>query len=161
MNKIKSTAGYIWVAVSFCILSGLTVLSGMAYDKSLPVEKLNAFFGLKLSGGVNGGPVSFVFEKGTGEEKYRINVHEPVFEGIGNGFVQVTWEPVKGTLPAILNDDIDYNRDGVKDFSIKFDTRNVNATIEKYNPKVIGFDCMGYGVFDYKATRGIRVVIEK
>jgi hypothetical protein len=109
MKKIKLIAGICWAFAALILIVVLfPALNGLSASFSkLPFMKLNPRY--------TGGEVV----TRTVESACTLDIRKPVFTGFfkerKSGFVQVDW---RGTLPEIINDSIDYDHDGRKDFCI-------------------------------------------
>jgi hypothetical protein len=119
MKKIKLIAGISWAfAGMIAIILLFPSLTGLSVSFSkLPFMKLNPRY--------TGGEVTTMIA----ESACTLEIRKPVFNGFfgerNTGFVQVDW---RGTLPEILNDTIDYDKDGTSDFFI-----SVNRSESKSN----------------------------
>jgi hypothetical protein len=71
------------------------------------------------------------------EESCTLEIRKPVFNGFLNerntGFVQMDW---RGNISEMLNDTIDYNGDGKKDFCITVNTKESKTDLKPYNRNV-------------------------
>lgn len=74
---------------------------------------------------------------------YKTLIRETVSDALigerREGFFQVDWTH-RGLLPAVIEEDIDYDGDGSADFQIRLDTESEQAEIEAYNAAVLGMD---------------------
>jgi len=61
--------------------------------------------------------------------------------------------------PDIIREEIDYDRDGVPDFSISFDTVYNKADLTPYSSNVAAI--AEEGVMVYKDSRSVRVVLRR
>lgn len=151
MTKLKVATGYLWAVISIIILISMIGLSQM------PLEKLNQAFGIKVSARVTGGEVATTIQ----HDGYKTLIYRTVFDGVindrNNGFVQIEWEPDGGEVPAIISEQVDFNNDGTSDFAVRYDTSNIKASINKYNPKVTGIG----DIYEFKGIYGLRVTIKK
>jgi hypothetical protein len=120
MKKIKLIAGIFWaftglilIIILFPALTGLSV----SFSK-LPFMKLNP----RYTGGE-------VVTRNV-ESACTLEIRKPVFNGFfterKSGFVQIDW---RGTLPEIINDSIDYDNDGRKDFYISIDRKGSKSNL--------------------------------
>jgi hypothetical protein len=115
MKKVKIFAGIIWafagLIVIIVLFPGLNSLSGSV--SRLPFMKIHPRY--------TGGEVAYQVV----EKCCTLNIRKPVFNGFfsdrKSGFVQLDWH---GSLPEIINDTIDYDKDGVTDFSVMVDRKN-------------------------------------
>lgn len=118
-----------WALLGLLLMLGL--FPGMdkmsASVSRLPFMKINP----RYSGGMVMQSIS--------NENCTLNIRKPVFNGflkeLESGFVQLDWH---GNVPEIIKDSIDYDQDGIKDFSISIDRKNNQSKIEAYNRKVTG-----------------------
>lgn len=64
-------------------------------------------------------------------------IRKPVFDGLigerKNGFVQVDW---RGNIPEIIIDTLDFNFDGVPDFSVSINRKEIKTEFASLNPYV-------------------------
>jgi hypothetical protein len=129
MKKVKIFAGIIWAFIGLIMIialfPGLNSLSGSV--SGLPFMKIHPRY--------TGGEVAYQVVEGS----CTLNIRKPVFTGFfsdrKSGFVQLDW---RGTLPDVINDTVDYDTDGIKDFSVLIDRKNsktdlmtVNRLVEK------------------------------
>lgn len=153
MIRSKSFFGYLWASTAILAFVFFVGIS------QTPVEKLNSIFNIRVSSRITGGEISREIK----HENYNTVIHKPVFEGIfsdrKDGFVQIAWDSGNKALPTEINEEIDYDNDGKKDFSVKFDTVQNTASIEKFNPDVK--DINKEWIFSYKSKKGIRVGLRK
>lgn len=127
MKKIKIIAGISWaflgLVVILILFPGLNSFS-LSVSK-LPFMKLNP----RYSGGEIGKEIVI--------ESCTLNIRKPVFNGFlkesKSGFVQLDWH---GTVPEVINDTIDYDHDGGKDFCILVNRKEHKTILESLNPKV-------------------------
>jgi len=61
--------------------------------------------------------------------------------------------------PDIIREEIDYDRDGVPDFNISFDTVYNTADLTPYNSNVVTI--AEEGVMVYRDSRSVRVVLRR
>lgn len=131
MKKAKIIAGICWAVAGLLLIiilfPGLTSFSRSV--SKLPFMKLNARF--------TGGEIA----KQIVEDNCTLNIRKPVFNGFlkerNSGFVQIDWH---GTIPEMIHDSIDYDRDGNKDFIIFVDRKNSKTSLNPLNRNVNGVD---------------------
>lgn len=131
MKKIKIIAGICWAFAGLILIiilfPGLTSFSRSV--SKLPFMKLNARY--------TGGEIA----KQIVAENCTLNIRKPVFNGFlkerNSGFVQLDWH---GTIPELITDSVDYDRDGNKDFIIFVDRKNSKTALDPLNRKVKGVD---------------------
>jgi hypothetical protein len=129
MKIFKIIAGIIWAFLCLIMIillfPGLDSLSSSA--AKLPFMKINP----NLTGGDVG---QQMISRGC-----TIDIRKPVFDGLmkerKKGFVQVDW---RGNLPDKLTDTIDYNLDGIPDFSVIVDRKKSRTDLEPNSVKVTG-----------------------
>ena len=127
MKKVKIFAGIFWaftgLIVIIAMFPSLNSLSGSV--SRLPFMKLHPRY--------SGGEVAYQMV----EQSCTLNIRKPVFDGFFNdrksGFVQLDW---LGTLPEVINDTIDYDKDGIKDFSVLIDRKNSKTDLVSVNKMV-------------------------
>lgn len=131
MKKIKIIAGICWAFAGLILIiilfPGLTSFSRSV--SKLPFMKLNARY--------TGGEIA----KQIVADNCTLNIRKPVFNGFlkerNSGFVQLDWH---GTIPEVITDSVDYDRDGNKDFIIFVDRKNSKTALDPLNRKVKGVD---------------------
>ena len=129
MKKIKIIAGISWAFAGLILIiilfPGLTSFS-VSVSK-LPFMKLNPRY--------TGGEIAHQIIA----ENCTLNIRKPVFNGFlrerNSGFVQLDWH---GTIPEMINDSIDYDHDGKKDFCIFIDRKNSKTVLNPLSAKVKG-----------------------
>jgi hypothetical protein len=129
MKKIKIIAGITW---AFAGLILIIILFPGLNSYSVSVSKLPF---MKLNPRYTGGDIDHQVIA----ENCTLNIRKPVFNGFlrerNSGFVQLDWH---GTLPEKINDSIDYDRDGKKDFCIFIDRKNSKTVLAPLSMKVKG-----------------------
>jgi hypothetical protein len=128
MKNVRIIAGICWAIAGLILIiilfPGLNSFSSSV--SKLPFMKLNPRY--------TGGEVATRLIS----EKCTLDIRKPVFNGFlkerNSGFVQLDW---RGNLPGTINDSIDYDQDGVKDFNISVDMNN-STTILKPFSNVVG-----------------------
>jgi hypothetical protein len=131
MKKIKIIAGITWAFAGMILIiilfPGLNSFS--ASVSKLPFMKLNP----RYTGGEIDNQII--------AENCTLNIRKPVFNGFlrerNSGFVQLEWH---GTIPETINDSIDFDHDGKKDFCIFIDRKNSKTVLDPLNRKVKGVD---------------------
>jgi hypothetical protein len=127
MKKIKIFLGITWAFLCLILIlvlfPGLNSFSGSV--SKLPFMKLNARY--------SGGEVA----KQIVAASCTLDIRKPVFNGFfkdrKNGFVQLDW---RGTLPETMKDSVDYDNDGIRDFCITVNTKDMKSIVEPFNVKV-------------------------
>ena len=127
MKKIKIIAGISWAFIGLILI--IILFPGLN-SYSLSVSKLPF---MKLNPRYSGGEIA----KRIVADRCTLDIRKPVFNGFikvrNNGFVQMDW---RGTVPDIINDSIDYDQDGKKDFNILIDRKNSKTILYPFNSKV-------------------------
>lgn len=129
MKKIKTIAGISWAFAGLILIiilfPGLTSFS-VSVSK-LPFMKLNPRY--------TGGEIAHQIIA----ENCTLNIRKPVFNGLlrerNSGFVQLDWH---GIIPEMINDSIDYDHDGKKDFCVFIDRKNSKTVLAPLRSRVIG-----------------------
>jgi hypothetical protein len=127
MKRIKIVAGVCWAfAGLILILILFPGLNGFSNTVSrLPFMKLNPRY-------TGGEVVKQIFN-----ESCTLDIRKPVFNGLlkerHSGFVQIDW---RGTLPELINDSIDYDNDGKKDFCILINRKLSKTDLRSFNSNV-------------------------
>ena len=127
MKKLKIFLGITWAFLCLIMIlvlfPGLNSFSGSV--SKLPFMKLNPRY--------SGGEVAREIVTAS----CTLDIRKPVFNGFLSerikGFVQIDW---RGPLPEKINDTIDYNNDGVKDFELIVNTKESKSVIYPFNSKV-------------------------
>jgi hypothetical protein len=127
MKKVKIIAGITWafsgLILIIILFPGLNSFSVSA--SKLPFMKINPRY--------SGGEIA----KQIIVDKCTLDIRKPVFNGLfkerKTGFVQMDW---RGSLPGLINDSIDYDQDGKKDFSISVDRNNSKTILKPFSNKV-------------------------
>lgn len=122
LNKLLSAFAYTWAVICLFIIFAIFIKSETLVQLAikLPFMKVDPIY--------TGGDIARIYSK----DDLLIQVHEPVFEAfIGKpeaGFLQVEFKADStkedGNLPAMLEESIDYNGDGIDDFSVMINTEN-------------------------------------
>ncbi len=152
MAMLRSILAHAWAVLATpIVLATFVGLSFFSYSLTLGL-------GLEVSPRLTGGAVASEIP----HDGFRTVVRRPVFDGLfgqrATGFVQVEWLPVPGlSLPATLEDQIDYDGDGRADFGVEMDTAASRATIVPYSPRVTGID----HVYQFEQARVIRVALRR
>ena len=146
MRIVKKIIGYSLAFLAIPLV--LATFIGMDFWGS----RLAATTGVQVSPWYTGNDVSHTVNHGS----YELRVHRPVFDGLlresREGFVQIDWAPLE-SVPATVDEEIDWNADGVSDFSVSMDTRNKTAKLTPHTPDVTGLE----GPFKLKAGYSVRV----
>jgi len=127
MKRVKIVAGICWACAGLILILILFPgLNGFSNAVSrLPFMKLNPRF--------TGGEVV----KQIINESCTLDIRKPVFNGFlkerHSGFVQVDW---RGKIPELINDSIDYDGDGSKDFSILINRKLSKTDLKSFNSQV-------------------------
>ena len=129
MKKIKIIVGISWAFLGLILI--IILFPGLnSYSVSvskLPFMKLNPIY--------SGGEVAQQIIA----DKCTLDIRRPVFNGFikerSNGFVQMDW---RGNVPQLINDSIDYDQDGIKDFCILVDRNNKKTVLKPFNRNVKG-----------------------
>lgn len=172
-NIIKNTSGYLWMAASLAVAVALFSSIGTWQKRLIDAS------GIKVSPKYTGGEVIATIDHKT----YHTDVHRPVFDGpFGiekKGFIQIDWMENGGTaagsIPALIEESFDYDKDGRTDFTVTLDTVANKARLNAHNPDVLavldrstlaeltmkGYPDARYGVFTHKDGRSIRVLLKK
>ena len=129
MKKLSIIPAYIWAAACF-ILIPVTFIKNDAL-----AEKLARLPFMKIHPKYSGGDERMAYIK----NGLHVSVFEPVFSGIkgkgSDGFVQVKFAGTN-TMPATINEAIDYDLNGVPDFNVSVNTADGATTLEKLNNRV-------------------------
>jgi hypothetical protein len=152
MSKLKSLLAHTWVLLATPILLVTFVrmpfLAGLLADTS----------GVKISPWYVGGDVV----RETEHPGYRTVLRRPVFDALigqrSTGFVQIEWLPAEGAvLPARIEEAVDYDADGVADFTVDLDTAANQATVTAHSARVLGLT----RVYRLEKERVIRIGLRR
>jgi hypothetical protein len=150
MSRLRTILGYSWAFLALPIILAIFIANDFW------AAKLVTITGLKVSPWFTGGEVV----QNVNHEQYRTVIHQTVFEGViwqrSQGFVQINWQPIGGSLPQTIQEEIDYNRDGTKDFQIQLNTVNNQATLIPYTGPV---SALG-NYYDLGKEKAVRVVLK-
>lgn len=129
MKKVKIIAGIGWAVL--CLILIIILFPGLNRF-SISVSKLPF---MKINPRYTGGEVASQIIEGS----CTLDVRKPVFNGFlkerNSGFVQLDW---RGSIAGIINDSIDYDGDGKKDFCILVNRKESKTMLEPFNKKVGG-----------------------
>ena len=148
--KIKNILGYVWaiftIPLAFIIIGASDTIG-------------DAVFGdVKVTDRISGGEIVKVVN----ENNYSICIHEMVFDGFifehSSGFVQIDFIS-EAVLPSSILEEIDYNLDGIPDFSFFLNTESNEYELIPFTDKVKGLSDEGVYVFDDRRT--VRVNIDR
>jgi hypothetical protein len=152
MKKIKIIAGITWAMAGLVLIiilfPGLNGFSSSA--ARLPFMRINPNY----TGGDAAG--QFISEGCT------VVVRKPVFDWLigekKNGFVQVDW---RGNIAEIINDSIDYNLDGIPDFNVQVDRKNLDTRLVSFNPLVKNIEVSTQTSYGWAVRVGLKKYIYK
>jgi hypothetical protein len=131
MTAIKSFFGY---SISFLAIPlVMAVFIGLGSWSALLINGT----GVKISPWFSGGDVARIVDHGA----YVTRIYHPVFAGIfgqrREGFVQVDWSK-KASVPAQIDERVDFDGDGTPGFRIQWNTLTDAITLTSVHPAVIG-----------------------
>ena len=152
MQKLKSIIGYVWALASVPFILILLMSMPSLYQGLFETR------GVKVTDRITGGKVTKIVQR----EGYAMHLHRPVFDGLfadrKSGFVQVDFIST-ANLPAIIEEEIDYDLDRKTDFDFTLDT---GSNTYQLSPKTESVKSLSEeGVFVLEKRRTIRVLIEK
>jgi hypothetical protein len=131
MKKIGIISGITW---AFAGLILIVILFPGLNSFALSVSRLPF---MKLNPRYTGGEVAHQIIA----ESCTLNIRKPVFNGFlrerNSGFVQLDWH---GTIPEMINDSIDFDYDGKKDFFISIDRKNSKTVLAPLRDKIKSVD---------------------
>lgn len=146
MNKTKTILVYAWAALGLPL--ALATFMGNEQFKGLFVRTT----GLRVTPWATGGDVKKTIDHGV----YQTRIRETVFQAFvgerAEGFVQVEWAP-KDKIPPVIDEEIDYDADGVNDFKLVWNTKTNEATLTPLADAVKGLQ----GKYALKESFAIRV----
>lgn len=150
MKKIKSFLGYTYAFL--CVPIILLGFISMDFWGNSMVSLTGVTINPRLSGGEVVNTIS--------HNEYNTLIHRAVFDGLlserKDGFVQIDWTPLN-SLPEKVEEEIDYDSDGKKDFKVVLDTKNCSGEIEAYDSKVVSLE----GCYKLKDAIAVRIVLKK
>ncbi len=147
MKKIKIIIGISWAFLGLVLI--IILFPGLnSYSDSvskLPFMKLNPIY--------SGGEVAQQIVA----DRCTLDIRRPVFNGFikerNNGFVQMDW---RGNIPQLINDSIDYDQDGIKDFCILVDRNNNKTVLKPFNRNVKGVNISTSTSYGWAVRIGIK-----
>jgi hypothetical protein len=148
MRRLKAVLGY--------TLAALALVVALATFGAMPAweRAFVAGTGLRISPWFTGDEIAYA----VGHGGYETRIHRPVFQALvgerREGFVQVDWAPA-AALPATIDEEIDYNRDGVGDFRIRLEGDKEEALLTPIAPEVGKL----LGTYRLTDARSVRVVL--
>jgi hypothetical protein len=168
MQYIKMIMGLVWFAgsviVSIAVFSNIKYWSNTFADTNVKIHE-------RFTGG---SVMSRVSRSG-----YTLELRRPIFDNAfgrdtDSGFVQIDIIH-NGTLDVDVKEDIDYDRDGIRDFILFYDRRKKQPMITPYGKEVgpimdktsmAGFVYKGYadarnGTYINNTSVSIRVLLKK
>ena len=151
MSRLRTILGYSWAFLALPIILATFIANDFW------AAKLVAGTGLKVSPWLTGGEVLQTVKY----EQYQAVIHRAVLDGViwqrSQGFVQINWLPVQdGGLPQVIEEEIDYNRDGTKDFRIQLNTVNNKVVLTSYNSSVLAIE----NYYNLGNEKVVRVVLK-
>jgi hypothetical protein len=130
MRFFLKMAGYAWAIV--CVVAVLVMFVGHDYFSN----KLASVTGITVSPRFSGGEIVRSIDRGA----YRTVIRRPVYDGLmgdrTDGFIQIEWQPIT-SLPAVIEEGIDFTGDGREDLVFQLDTAGGNGTVTPRNPSVL------------------------
>jgi hypothetical protein len=150
MVQFKKILGYsiAWLSVPLV----LATFIGMNFWAS----QLATATGVKVSPWFTGGEVVHVI----GHSSHQTQLHRPIFDGLlwekKKGFVQIEWLPL-ASLPVKIDEEIDYDQDGRKDFHVKLNVPTLQTQVTPLVPEVLGME----GVYRLKNSVAVRINLQK
>jgi len=146
--RLKAVLGTI-LAASMLVVVLATLVGLPAWEKALVSGT-----GLRVSPWFTGDVVAFTVP----HRGYETRIHRPVFQALigerSEGFVQVDWAPAD-SLPAVIDEEIDYNRDDVGDFRIRLEGEKEEAVLTPIAPEVGALE----GTYRLTDARAVRVIL--
>jgi hypothetical protein len=134
MSTVRKILGYGWAVLA------IPLVLAMFFGLNSWAKLLAQSTGVQVSPWMNGGEIVRTLP----HAGYETRIHRPVFDGLlgprARGFVQVDWValPPAIRLPDQLEEQIDYDNDGVTDFGIQLDTQANRATLRPRQTNVLG-----------------------
>lgn len=147
---MKAFLGYTAALLAVPVI--ITAFIGMDFW----THKLVSATGITVSPWFTGGEVIRTIEHGS----YRTLLRRPVFDGLigerKQGFVQIDWGQLDA-LPAGIEEEIDYDGDGCRDFRIKLNSKTGEAALTRYSPQGISLE----GSYKLKEAWAVRVLLKR
>jgi hypothetical protein len=147
MKKTKIVAGIFWAFAGLIIM---IIFFPMLNSLSASVSRLPF---MKINPRYSGGDVAYTIV----ESKCTLDVRKPVFNGLfrerNSGFVQIDW---RGTVPDRINDTIDFDRDGRKDFCILIDRKSSKTDLKPLNSDIENVSISTQTSYGWAVRIGLR-----
>jgi hypothetical protein len=151
MSRIVKSLAYAWA-----FLAGPIVLATF-FGLPAFTGKLVEVTGLHVHPVYSGGEVVQAIDHG----HYQTLVHRPVFDGLirerNTGFVQIQWQPKDANLPELIDEQIDFDRDGKADLRIRLNTDTDATILDPLDSRVLSAD----DVIKVQDARILRVNLRK
>ena len=151
MSRIRAYLAYAWAFTAGPIV--LAAFFGLPFFAS----KLVAVTGLHVHPLLTGGEVAQTID----HQRHQTLVHRPVFDGLigqrSTGLVQIRWRPKDANLPEIIDEQIDFDRDGKADFRVQLNTGTDATTLEPLDRRVLSVE----EIIRVENTRILRVNLRK
>jgi hypothetical protein len=152
MSRIVKFLAYAWA-----FLAGPIVLATFMGSTDFFPRKLVAVTGLHVHPIYAGGEVAQTID----HEHYQTLIHRPVFDGLirerNTGFVQIEWQSKDANLPELIDEQIDFDRDGKADFRIQLNTSTNATTLGTLDGRFLSAD----EVIEVQNARILRVNLRK
>jgi hypothetical protein len=149
MSRLRAFFGYAWAAMALPII--LATFTG----NNFWAEKIVKGTGLKVSPWYTGGEVVQTID----HQQYQTLIHRAVFDGLvwkrNQGFVQINWQGSDDEFPGLIDEAIDYDRDGIEDFRIRLNTKTGVVGLIAPKPYVLRVE----QVYRLKNERVVRVLL--
>jgi hypothetical protein len=149
MSRLRACLGYAWAVMA------LPIILATFMGNNFWAEKIVTGTGLKVSPWYTGGEVVQTIA----HQQYQTLIHRPVFDGLvwerSQGFVQINWQGGVNGLPGLIDEVIDYNRDGIEDFRICLNTKTDEVELLAPKPYVIKIE----QVYKLQNERAVRVLL--
>lgn len=149
MSRLRAFFGHAWAVMA------LPIILATFMGNNFWAEKIVTGTGLKVSPWYTGGEVVQTID----HQLYRSLIHRPVFDGLvwkrNQGFVQINWQGGENEFPGLIDEEIDYDRDGIKDFRIRLNTKSDKVELIAPKSYVIGVE----QVYKLKNERVVRVLL--
>lgn len=149
---IKGFFGYVW-AIGVIFVAAMGFVNMDYFSQKLIIDN-----GVHVTENWTGGEVTERIDHGD----YVTSVHQPVLRGVDlfnrKGYIQVDWSS-ENKLPAVINEEVDLDSDGDRDFAITVDTVKNRAELKAYSDKVLSLT--EEDILVYSKSRTVRVLFKK
>jgi hypothetical protein len=146
-----------YLAYGWAFLAGPVVLVTFMGSQDFFPRKLVAVTGLHVHPIYTGGEVAQTID----HSGHQTLIHRLVFDGLirerNTGFVQIEWKPKDANLPELIDEQIDFDKDGKADFQVQLNTSTNATTLKRLDSRVVSVD----SVIKVQNVRILKVNLRK